>query len=147
MKTCTVCHETKPLTSFFKNRRNNDGHAYHCKTCDNRRRTKHRKDNPVDHHRSQRNRNLLIRYGITIEDYERIFDSQGRTCGICKTEENYSAHVGPRKDWSFSVDHCHTTGTIRGLLCNDCNRALGLFRDSPTLLLAALEWLDTKSVA
>ena len=147
MKKCTVCLQEKNFSDFYKRATSPDKISPHCKVCDNLKRQKYRKDNPIKNQRSSRNRNLLSKYGITIEDYDKMFESQGRMCGICKTEENYSGHTGPRKDWSFSVDHCHTTGHIRGLLCNDCNRALGLFRDDPDRLVAALNWLQTKDVA
>lgn len=146
MKTCTVCKQSKPLDSFYRRESSPDGKSTHCKDCDNKKRKKWRKDNPERNQESQRNRNLLKRYGITLTEYESLFEAQGCKCGICGTSENYSGHTGPRKEWSFSVDHCHTTGKIRGLLCNDCNRALGLFKDNKELLQSAIVWLDTVDV-
>jgi len=146
MKTCTVCKQSKPLDSFYRRESSPDGKATQCKDCDNEKRKKWRKDNPERNQESQRNRNLLKRYGITLTEYEALFEAQGCKCGICGTPENYSGHTGPRKEWSFSVDHCHTTGKIRGLLCNDCNRALGLFKDNKELLRSAIVWLDTQDV-
>lgn len=147
MKTCTTCFQIKELGYFYKRSSSPDQHSPHCKVCDNERRKKWRQNNPVRQQESNRNRQLLKRYGITLDDYEKMFEEQDKKCGICGTEENYSGHTGPRKEWSFSVDHCHETGKIRGLLCNDCNRALGLFKDSQMLLNKAIAWLDTKDVA
>lgn len=146
MKICSSCREEKHLDKFYKRKSSPDGYAPHCKICDNDRRKEWRKNNPEKQQQSQRNRNLLTRYGITLDDYEELFKKQDCKCGICGTEENYSGHTGPRKEWSFSVDHCHITGRIRGLLCNDCNRALGLFKDNPEILKQAISWLDTKDV-
>ena len=146
MKTCTKCKETKSLELFYKASKNKDGYTTECKLCNNKRSKEWRENNPERKHRRDRNNNLVARYGITIEDYEDMFERQGRKCGICRTSENYSGHTGYRKDWSFSVDHCHDTGRIRGLLCNVCNRALGLFKDNKTVLTNALIWLDNKDV-
>lgn len=147
MKTCTACNIEKELDEFFKRKASPDKHSPHCKECDNKKRKAWRESNPVRQQQSNRNRQLLKRYGMTLDDYEEMFNQQGRKCGICGVTENYSGNTGPRKDWSFSVDHCHETGKVRGLLCNDCNRALGLFKDSVELLDKAKAWLDTKDVA
>ena len=146
MKTCSKCKKHKAYTEFYKMTVSLDGHAYYCKECDNKRRREQRKADPVATQQSNRNRQLLKRYGMTIKDYEEMFEQQGCKCGICGVTENHSGNTGPRKEWSFSVDHCHTTGKVRGLLCNDCNRALGLFKDNTETIKAALMWLDTKDV-
>lgn len=75
---------------------------------------------------------LKKRYGISITDYNRLLESQGGVCAICKT-------VGGKK--GLGVDHCHETGGIRGLLCSKCNTAIGLFNDSKNLLSSASDYL------
>lgn len=76
-------------------------------------------------------------YGITVEEYEKLLESQNYKCKICLTET-------PTGRWKvFAVDHCHTTGKIRGLLCNECNRGMGLLKDSSSLLRAAADYLDS----
>lgn len=80
----------------------------------------------------------LWKYGITLEDYRRMEDCQSKLCLICKKPEtiqyrNKSAHL--------SVDHCHKTGKVRGLLCGSCNRALGLLRDSEEIIENALNYI------
>lgn len=72
----------------------------------------------------RRKYNLLRQYGITIEDYDLLLKKQNGKCAICGTTE-----PGNRSN-NFSVDHDHITGKIRGLLCNDCNRGLGLLKDN-----------------
>ncbi len=72
--------------------------------------------------------------------YEKLFEKQGGVCAICKQPET-STNRGRVK--RLSVDHCHTTRKIRGLLCQLCNTGLGSFRDSSEWLVAASEYLGT----
>lgn len=71
-------------------------------------------------------------YGISLEDYDRIRADQGMACYICLRSEHTFRN-------SLSVDHCHTTGRVRGLLCPWCNRGLKYFRDDPASLRRAAE--------
>lgn len=73
-------------------------------------------------------------YGINIHKYLEMLNDQGDVCKICKEE--------CKTKYSLSVDHDHNTGIVRGLLCNRCNRAIGMFQDSPALLRLAAEYLD-----
>ncbi len=74
-------------------------------------------------------------YGITLEDFDRILESQGGVCAICKrsAEETGSENL--------HVDHDHTTGVVRGLLCRSCNRGIGYLADSPERLRSAVAYL------
>ena len=146
MKICTVCEIPKTIDCFYKRTASPDGYATQCKTCDNKKRSAWKKANPEANQKSNRNNQLLKRYGITFDEYESMLDAQGGKCGICGTKENYSGHTGYRKDWSWSVDHCHKTGKVRGLLCNNSNRALGLFKDEVNTLKSAISWLDVQDV-
>lgn len=76
------------------------------------------------------------RYGITRDDYNLMFSKQKGKCAICATEE-----VG-RKHTHFHVDHNHTTGKVRGLLCDKCNRGLGYFNDNSDTLNNAQRYLN-----
>lgn len=78
-------------------------------------------------------------YGITIEDYDIMSESQGHVCAICGNAETAKNQYGIKR---LAVDHCHQSGTVRGLLCADCNRALGMFRDNPNLLRKAADYLE-----
>lgn len=73
-------------------------------------------------------------YGIDLKDWEALYAKQGLRCAICPAIENKNGR-------RLCVDHDHDTGRVRGLLCNRCNRALGLFRDSPTIMKKALLYL------
>lgn len=82
-------------------------------------------------------------YGITLDQYNAMVDAQQGKCAICaQPEKSLDKDGGPRQ---MPVDHCHATGKVRGLLCTACNRALGLFKDSPKILEAAISYLQ-KSV-
>ncbi len=87
----------------------------------------------------QRDFYLQQRYGITAEEFERVFDSQGRKCGICDTGIDTDQRTGKPK--ALSVDHCHITGRVRGILCKKCNMALGLLGDSIESMERALNYM------
>jgi len=74
---------------------------------------------------------LKSKYGLTIEQYDIILESQNGVCKIC-------GGANPKR---FAVDHDHKTGKIRGLLCSMCNGGLGLFRDNIDFLKKAIEYL------
>ena len=80
-----------------------------------------------------RERSLLVYYGITLAEYTAMLDAQSGRCKIC------NSLPGKR---SLCVDHCHTTGKIRGLLCDSCNRGLGLMKDSAQILFSAIGYLE-----
>jgi len=83
-----------------------------------------------------RARDLRLRrqYGITTEQYEQMLAHQGGVCAVCRR---------PPKNLPLNVDHDHTSGLVRGLLCWRCNsRVIGAARDDPSVLRAAAEYLD-----
>lgn len=84
----------------------------------------------------QRKYQLRDKYGITEEQYDEMLAAQEGKCAICSTDK-------PTGKWKvFAIDHCHDTGKVRGLLCNECNRGMGLLRDAPELLIKAAEYLN-----
>lgn len=89
------------------------------------------KANPTKRDRSVRVY-FLRKYGLSLEDYDRLLLAQGGCCGICG-----NANGNKR----LAVDHDHTTGKVRGLLCDSCNQGLGFFKDSVERLEAAIQWL------
>lgn len=78
---------------------------------------------------------LKTRYGMTVEDSDTLFASQGGKCAICLTALD-------RDDARQCLDHCHSTGKVRGFLCGHCNSGLGYFNDNPAILRAAADYLD-----
>lgn len=96
-----------------------------CKTCTRR----------------ARRAKTLRQYGWTIEEYESVLKNQEYKCALCKTT-NPGGKVDAEGNKHFSVDHCHTTGKVRKLLCSMCNTALGAARDNPELLRKMAEYLE-----
>jgi len=86
--------------------------------------------------KKERNRKQQVSlYGLTIEQYDDILKKQNYVCAICgKSEKNSSKSV-------LSIDHNHTTGKVRGLLCDSCNRGLGYFYDNVSFLNNAIDYL------
>ena len=84
------------------------------------------------HPGKKRSYHMKYNYGITQKDYDAILLSQMGVCAIC----------GYRSDGVLHVDHNHETGKVRGLLCSNCNRAIGLLKDSPGILRAAALYLE-----
>ncbi len=80
---------------------------------------------------------LKSMYGLSMEEYNKMFDNQNGCCWICSTHQQDLKH-------RLFVDHCHDTGQVRGLLCRSCNTGLGNFNDDPSLLKIATEYLDQK---
>ena len=81
---------------------------------------------------------IKSRFGMDKEEYNKRLNQQDHKCAICSLTIE-ELNDGKKR---FSVDHSHLSGKIRGLLCNSCNVALGLFKDNKDLLLAAVEYLD-----
>lgn len=115
-KVCSRCNKEKPLGEFYKKDRATGRLDSTCKSC---------------RIIQQRERSL----GVTENDYRRMYREQNGRCGICQ-RRLYS-----KRYKAFAVDHDHTTGEIRGLLCTNCNTGLGLFRDCPNALQRAIEWV------
>lgn len=81
------------------------------------------------------------KYGITAEEYNRLFDEQQGVCLICKRPETTRDPFG-RVRTRLSVDHNHETGAIRGLVCHHCNAAMGHANDDPALLRQMADYLE-----
>lgn len=109
LRRCPECGEIKPVTKFWSGYRR-------CKDC--------RKEWYQPY--------VLQKYGLTYEEYVEILAKQGGTCAVCKQPERELGRGGALK--AMSVDHCHKTGRVRGLLCSHCNKRLGVLEDS--------EWLE-----
>jgi len=114
-KVCGDCKVLKSAAEFALSYRTTDGLRWDCADC-------------------RKNRNLIKTYGITLEDYKVMYEAQQGLCKICKQPESIERI-------SLAVDHCHTTGAVRGLLCGRCNKAIGLFDDDLTLMESATAYL------
>lgn len=83
---------------------------------------------------------LRKRFGITLEEYRAMSEAQGHKCAICEQPETSVDKNGA--ELFMAVDHCHKTGKIRALLCAACNKSLGGFKDNPSLLRKAAEYVE-----
>ncbi len=77
---------------------------------------------------------LRKKFGIGLDEYYAMHEAQGGKCKLCGREEM-------TRQRRLAVDHCHTTGKVRGLLCHHCNTGLGNFNDSVELLHKAVAYL------
>ncbi|MGD9724372.1 MAG: endonuclease VII domain-containing protein [Pirellulales bacterium] len=81
-----------------------------------------------------RKRHLMAKYGLTIEAWDALLESQNWACAICKTVDPGSRH-------GWQTDHDHETGKVRGILCLPCNKLLGMVKDCTSYLGAAVSYL------
>jgi hypothetical protein len=142
MKKCPKCKQTKPLSGFDDNHRLSDGKRCYCKLChvasSREWRIKRIKKEPDLNWRYK----IKQFYNLTPDEYYAMLDSQNGVCAICGLPEtivnHYEENKSPQK---LSVDHCHKTKKVRGLLCSMCNSGLGKFREDSDLLASATSYL------
>jgi len=85
--------------------------------------------------REQARTRVLRPYGISLKDYDQLLTAQRGRCAICGTTDPGHGHK------VFAIDHCHEGGYVRGLLCRNCNSAIGLLQDSPDVIEAAARYV------
>lgn len=90
--------------------------------------------------RAKHRERWLKKYDMTVAEYDAMLAAQGGGCAICGSTDP-KGRAGSRY---FHVDHCHSTGQVRGLLCAPCNLGLGAFRDQPDLLISAIDYLKAQ---
>lgn len=127
-KLCVRCHQTKLLTEFHLQPSGPQGRHSWCKLCVNKYARETR--NPNNTPEQRRRWNMSTRYGITIEQLNRMMESQNNLCAICEA---------PMK--KPCVDHDHATEKIRGILCQPCNVKLATVEDR-NYLTPALKYLS-----
>jgi hypothetical protein len=133
-KTCPKCSATKLLSDFVLREsgpRTGQPVAF-CRTCNGEAQRVRKERDPTVYRRCEWPSKLKRLYGLTVEQYYQILADQGGACATCGAKNpgtrNYK-RMG--KSEYFYVDHCHTTGRVRGLLCGACNRAIGYLKDDP----------------
>lgn len=144
MKTCTKCKTTKPTSEFWKsgNKKKDGthslrGYCIECGTVDRLKR--YHEENGKERQKERSFRALMKKYGISAEVYEQERIKQAYSCYLCGEHEDKQPHK------RLHVDHCHTTGKYRGLLCNKCNAGLGFFNDNIAVLQKAIEYINDNS--
>lgn len=149
MKTCTKCLLAKDLSEFGNDRKTKDGKRYRCKPCNNKASSAWTSANPERHAanvaRTRRKdperaarwfrESHWRRQGIAIDmdAYNLLLAQQQGVCAVCARK--------PHGKYTLVVDHCHKTGRVRGLLHNNCNRALGYLQDDPDVVARAADYL------
>lgn len=123
-----------------------------CKPCKRKRNADYQRTYRQDNPDTIRRANLWRLYKIREEDYDRKREAQDRRCASCGIHEDDIdvSKVGGRRRadgeraqvFALQVDHCHTAGALRGLLCPDCNRIIALAKESPARLRGAAAYLD-----
>lgn len=125
---CNHCKQSRPI-NHFRLMTNYGLYDWKCKSCKFTLlpiKEKKRRQEKLRNSWYQRT------YGVEIEDYERMYKEQKGLCKICKR---------PEAKRRLSIDHCHVSREVRGLLCQSCNLGLGAFKDNGSLLIAAIKYL------
>lgn len=155
-KICPKCCIEKSLDQYGIDKSCKDGYRYVCKECANARQRKYavenkeliraRNESKVESRkayyqsqagiRSSRKAHLKRAFNMKIETYEQMLENQEGKCAICRKEER-----GVRNSF-LAIDHNHSTGEIRGLLCSHCNRAIGLLEENKINFTNAIKYLE-----
>lgn len=164
MKTCLHCNSLKKYTEFYKTKSSKDGYASYCKECSkikykiwsalnkekvkiNRKLWDLKNKNKIDESsnkwkkqntdkiKNYWRKDTLKKYALSENQFNLILQNQNNCCLICNTSKEKS-------NCAFVVDHCHKTNIVRGILCNNCNVALGFAKDSILILEKAISYLE-----
>jgi hypothetical protein len=144
MKMCPRCNLSKPLSSFYVRKLDKPGkwktgdiYSY-CKECVKLRNKKWHADNP-EKAKAKDHRAGCKRFGLTTVQYNDMLQVQQHLCKLCGKPETATRNG---KVKFLAIDHNHSTGEVRGLLCGDCNMGLGKFRDNTLVLLKAARYIE-----
>ena len=143
-KRCPSCVVDKVRSEFsIRQSGPRKGHlSGYCKSCAVEKNRLCAQRDPSLYERVERPSKLKSLYGITVEDYDRMLAEQRGGCAICGSADAKHRKYTRAKVAAFSVDHDHTTGKVRGLLCSSCNRALGLINDNPDVAARMVSYLS-----
>ena len=127
-KLCTACRQSKPLDDFSKNKDGKFGRHSICRKC----------KSELNKYRYANGDSYAVRlkklYNLSVEEYEQMYAEANGCCQVCGiSEEDLNRRL--------AVDHCHTTGKVRGLLCGKCNTALGQLEDNLETISALYSYL------
>ena len=132
-KKCRTCKIAKTVYDFAKNSTGIHGIRGTCKDC-----------RPKDTRRNIRGRNVRYKYGIESDEFVGMYEDQGGQCVICSIDVDLYA-PDDRKANVAHVDHCHTTGKIRALLCHQCNVGIGALTEDIEVLENAIQYIKDHS--
>jgi len=120
MHWCSSCENFKPVDSFWKHKKGNNGLCGQCKECMSE---QHSTNRAAMRHRAKKV------YGLTLEEYDAL-KNQSPCCPICSTKTE------------LHLDHDEETGKIREFICGKCNRGIGMFNHDPNLLMLAAKYME-----
>lgn len=138
LKVCRQCTLEKPADKFRLRKHKGGGrkptYESYCKECE----AINNKDWMLRHKEERKlvdfARNLKRKFGLTVDQYNEMLKAQGNKCAICPAERSLSGKA-------LAVDHNHDTLEIRGLLCNECNTAIGLLKENIWIIWSAIKYL------
>ena len=156
-KVCNKCGKKKPLSDFHKHKIERDGHTSICKKCrcfdsaewrkNNPKKVKesyrkfgkeynkkYRQENPDKYKLYLRKSKLKTFYGVSLDDYNEMFSNQKGCCEICGKHQS-------QENRALSVDHNHTTGEVRKLLCGRCNLLVGQIETNIDIIDSVFNYL------
>ncbi len=137
VKKCNKCGNTYELTMFNKSSVKKSKLRGECKKCQQKVRSKYSKKSYRPD--KEKDRKLRATYNISLEDFRLMIDEQKSCCAICNKQITGGQ--------TTHVDHCHSTGKIRALLCNSCNQALGLVHENIDTLQRMIYYIEEHSEA
>lgn len=138
-RVCTACSAEKPLLEFTKAKTGPLGRSHHCRPCTRKRQREYRHGTGKNLPRTEcpqtnTESHRKYKYNLSAQAFKALYCAQNGICGICKSHLEFRSK-------KTCVDHDHATGMIRGVLCANCNWALGHFRDSTKYLASAIDYL------
>ena len=130
-KHCYACLTEKEHSAFYPNKAKKDGLSTECKDCSRSKALKYHHANGDKVRESFR----LRKYGLTPETFNELVVDQDNSCAICQT------HADEASRGRLFVDHCHSSGKVRGLLCHSCNLVIGHAKDNIETLTKSINYL------
>ena len=133
MKICPSCKSKKPFSEYWKGQ-------YSCIDCTKeKQKTRWASRSP----KKRLEQHLKYKYGVTVPKLEETLEAQDSKCAICKTDlPDLLVYENRRR--GYAIDHNHDTNEFRGILCLNCNSLLGMAKDSKDILLAAVDYLESR---
>ena len=159
MKTCYKCKHTKPVEDFRSNAKSGYIDSY-CRPCRNSyeknryasmpKVKKHWLEGKTEEEklrlrRQKSARRRYNRYGLNLEELTARLEAQYGGCAVCSTPLTLDSHDNAERVKVAHVDHTHTTGQVRGILCSKCNHALGLLDEDESRILSLLAYVKDYS--
>lgn len=130
VKICAMCRVTKPLSDFGFSKSHPTGYKWECRKCSSVRYKKWRKKNHAAVKLKDRINHYIRKYGIPLEEAEKLVNDRRGCCEICQQEKK------------LVIDHCHASEKLRGKICSACNSVIGYAKESKETLMSAIRYLD-----